>query len=71
VTNGKFEYTFDPAAIHNIAQTYDTTNNVSGKPELGDVVHFTFFSQEKAPDGKAYYSFVRLIIRGNTINYTR
>jgi hypothetical protein len=71
VTNGKFEYTFDPAAIHNIAQTYDTTNNVSGKPELGDVVHFTFFSQEKAPDGKAYWSFVRLIIRGNTINYTR
>jgi len=71
VTNGKFEYTFDPATIHNIARTYDTTNQRTGKPELGDVVHFTFFSQERAPDGKAYWSFVRLIIRGNTVHYTR
>lgn len=71
VNNGKFEYNFDPTAIHNGAQTYDTTNNRTGKPELGDVVHFTFFSQEKAPDGKAYWSFVRLIIRGNTVHYTR
>jgi hypothetical protein len=69
VTNGKFEYTFDPAAIHNIAQTYDTKNNVSGKPELGDVVHFTFFSEETVP--AMYHSFVRLIIRGNTVHYTR
>jgi hypothetical protein len=30
-----------------------------------------FFSQEPAQDGRAYYSFVRLIIRGNTIHYTR
>jgi hypothetical protein len=71
VTNGKFEYTFDPAALHSVARTYDTTNQRTGKPELGDVVHFTFFSQEKASDGKAYWSFVRLIIRGNTVNYTR
>jgi hypothetical protein len=71
VTNGKFEYTFDPAALHSVARTYDTTNQRTGKPELADVVHFTFFSQEKASDGKAYWSFVRLIIRGNTVNYTR
>ncbi|MCX7840880.1 MAG: hypothetical protein N2559_15705, partial [Anaerolineae bacterium] len=71
VTNGKFEYTFDPAAIRQCVQTYDTTNQVSGKPELGDVVHLTFFSQEKASDGKAYWSFVRLIIRGNTVHYAR
>ena len=71
VTNGKFEVGFDPAALHKLAATYDTTNQVNGKPELADVVHYTFFSQERAPDGKAYYSFVRLIIRGNTIHYTR
>jgi hypothetical protein len=71
VTNGKFELTFDPNALHQLAPTYDTTNQNSGKPELADVVQITFFSQERAPDGKAYYSFVRLIIRGNTVHYTR
>jgi hypothetical protein len=38
---------------------------------LGDVVHFTFFSQERATDGRAFWSFRRLIIRGNTVHYTR
>lgn len=71
VTGGKFELVFDPAAIQKRAQTYDTINKNSGKPELGDVAHFTFFSQEKAADGQAYWSFVRLIIRGNTVHYTR
>jgi len=69
VTNGKFEFVFDPAALHQLAPTYDTTNNVTGKPELGDVVHLTFFSEETSPT--VYHSFVRLIIRGNTVNYTR
>ncbi|MBI5300688.1 MAG: hypothetical protein HY868_01020 [Chloroflexi bacterium] len=69
VTNGKFELVFDPAALNKIAQTYDVVNKNSGKPELGDVVHFTFFSEETSPT--VYHSFVRLIIRGNTINYTR
>lgn len=69
VSNGKFEFTFDPAALRQIAQTYDTKNNLTGKPELSDVVHLTFFSEETAPT--VYHSFVRLIIRGNTINYAR
>ncbi|MBM3128314.1 MAG: hypothetical protein FJ009_06715 [Chloroflexi bacterium] len=71
VTNGKFEYTFDPAAINRTTPTYDTINVVNKKPELGDVVHFTFFSQEKSSSGAPYHAFVRLIIRGNTVNYTR
>ena len=71
VTNGKFEYTFDPNAINKTTPTYDTINVTTKLPELGDVVHFTFFSQEKAADGKTYWSFVRLIIRGNTVHYTR
>jgi hypothetical protein len=71
VTNGRFSYTFDPSVIRRTAPTYDTVNVVTNAPELGDVVHFTFFSQERANDGNAYWSFVRLIIRGNTIQYTR
>lgn len=71
VNNGKFSYAFDPAAINLRTPTYDTVNSVSKKPELGDVVHFTFFSPETTVDGKTYWSFVRLIIRGNTIHYAR
>jgi hypothetical protein len=69
VNNGKFEFTFDPAALHNLAQTYDVKNQRSGKAELADVVHLTFFSKETLPT--TYHSFVRLIIRGSTVNYTR
>jgi hypothetical protein len=71
VVNGKFEYFFEPNALHNIAETYDTNNTNSGKPELSDVVHLTFFSKETTPTGTQYHSFVRLIIRGNTVNYTK
>jgi hypothetical protein len=44
-------------------------NQTSGKPELSHVVHVTFFSRETAPT--TYHSFVRLIIRGNAVHYTR
>ena len=69
VSNGKFEFTFDPAALRNIAQTYDTQNKVTGKAELSDVVHLTFFAQETAP--VTYHTFTRLIIRGNAVYYAR
>jgi hypothetical protein len=71
VTAGKFSCTFDPAAIRRTNPTYDTNNVTTGAAELGDVVHYTFFSQEKGADGKAWWSFVRLIIRGNTVHYAR
>lgn len=71
VTNGKFGYTFDPNAINQKAPTYDTVNVVTKVPELGDVVHFTFFAEERGSDGQPHWSFVRLIIRGNTVHYTR
>jgi hypothetical protein len=60
-----------PGAINQTAATYDTVNLATKRPELGDVVHFTFFAQERAADGRAYWMFVRLIIRGNTVHYTR
>ena len=69
--DGKFEYFFDPALFHNSTPTYDITNLVSGKPEIFDVVHLTFFSQEVTPNGVPYHSFVRLIIRGTRVIYAR
>jgi hypothetical protein len=36
VTNGQFDYYFSPTVTHAKASTYDTTNRVSGIPELGD-----------------------------------
>ncbi len=71
VTGGNFEYVFDPEELHSIAQTYDIRNTNTGIPALGDVVHLTFFSEETTAKGAVYHSFVRLIIRGNTVNYTK
>ena len=68
---GRFRFFFDPAAINTTTPTYDTVNLVNGKPEIGDVVHLTFFSEEKTPAGAVYHSFVRLIIRGNKVLYVR
>ncbi len=68
---GTFRYFFDPAAINKATPTYDTTNLVSGKPELGDVVHLTFFSKEQTPAGETYHAVQRLIIRGNKVLYVR
>lgn len=67
VVNGQFDYYFNPSELHNRAQTYDVTNRVTGKPELGDVVHLTFFSKEK--DGN--HSFIRVIVRGNQVRVAR
>lgn len=71
VTGGRFHYVFDPAAINRTTPTYDTINATTKLPELGDVVHLTFFAPEKMSDGKVVWSFVRLIIRGSTVHYTR
>jgi hypothetical protein len=71
VANGQFDYYFSPTAMHAKAETYDTTNRVSGKPELGDVIHLTLFSQEKTADGLTYHSFARVVLRGNQVRVTR
>jgi len=68
---GKFEYVFDPAAINKKIPSYDILNLVNGKPELGKVVHLTFFAREKTPQGVFFHSFARVILRGNKVFYTR
>jgi len=67
VSQGKFQYLFDPAAINRNVPTYDTKNLVTGKPEIMDVVQLTFFAKEVAADGGSYHAFIRLIIRGTTV----
>jgi hypothetical protein len=67
VTNGQFDYYFNPPDLHNRAQTYDTVNRTTGKPQLGDVVHLSLFSAEKTPSGQTYHSFQRVIVRGNQV----
>lgn len=71
VKDGKFEYFFNPTEITKRFPTYDTANRASGKPEVRDVVHLTFFTREKTDKGDIYHSFVRLIIRGNVIYYLK
>jgi hypothetical protein len=71
VTRGQFNYYFNPADLHNRAQTYDVTDRTTGKPVLGDVVHLTLFSTEKTPDGQTYHSFQRVIVRGNQVRVAK
>jgi hypothetical protein len=71
VSGGRFEYHLVPQIINHRTPTYDIFNRRTGAPDLKDVIHLTFFSKEAAPDGKNWHSFVRLIIRGNRVLYTR
>ena len=65
VNNGTFQYTFDPQRMADKIKTYDIVNLVNGKPEIGRVVHLTFFSEEQGPNG-TYHSFARVVLRGTT-----
>lgn len=71
VNGGKFEYRFDPVATNQATPTYDITNLKTGRPEIFDVVHLTFFSKEQAPGGGSYHSYTRVIIRGTRVLYIR
>ena len=71
VVGGKFTFRFDPAAVNRAIPTYDTVNLVNNRPEIGDVVHLTFFAEERLPGGADYHDFARLILRGNRVIYAR
>jgi hypothetical protein len=70
VNNGTFQYTFDPQRMADKIKTYDIVNLVNGKPEIGRVVHLTFFSEEQGLDG-TYHSFARVVLRGTTAIYVK
>ena len=68
--NGTFRYNFDPQKMADKIQTYDIINIVNGKPQIGRVVHLTFFSEEQGSN-EPYCSFVRIILRGTTAIYVK
>lgn len=70
VKDGRFTYHFDPARMAERIKTYDITNLLTGKPEIGRIVHLTFFSEEKGASGP-YHSFARVILRGNKAIYVK
>jgi len=65
VRNGKFQYGFDPVAVNQKVPLYDITSITTGKPQLGRVIHLTFFSEEKA-GASAYFDVTRVLLRGTT-----
>jgi hypothetical protein len=71
VTNGTFRYFFDPQRMADKIQTYDIINIANGVPQIGDVVHLTFFSEEQGPNGTVYHSFCRVVLRGTTAVYIK
>lgn len=70
VSNSQFNYKFDPKKLANKIQAYDIVNLASGKPEIGRVVHLTFFAKEVGSSG-SYHSFGRVILRGTTAIYVK
>ena len=66
VRNGKFQYVFDPVAVHRKVPLYDITSITTGKPQIGRVIHLTFFAEEQA-GGATYFDVTRVILRGTTV----
>jgi hypothetical protein len=64
VTNGRFEYLVNPKKFTQSTNTYDTENRVSGRAEIGDVLHITLFTREQGPDGAVAHRFARVLVRG-------
>ncbi len=70
VSNDKFIYMFDPKKMAQKISTYDIMNLESGEPEIGRIVHLTFFSEENGVNGP-YHSFARVILRGTEAIYLK
>jgi Zn-dependent metalloprotease len=65
VNGGKFQYAFNPVAVHAKVPLYDIASITTGKPQIGRVIHLTFFSEEKAAGG-TFFDVTRVILRGTT-----
>jgi Zn-dependent metalloprotease len=66
VHGGAFQYIFDPAAVHKKVPLYDIVSITTGNPQIGRVVHLTFFSEEKSASGGSFFDMARVILRGTT-----
>jgi len=67
VIDGKFSYHFDPVAVNKRIPIYDIENRRAGRPEVGRVVHLSFFAEEHPPEGTPFHDFARLILRGTRV----
>jgi hypothetical protein len=66
---GRFEYLFDPKAVHQRIPIYDIENHRNGQPQIGRIIHLTFFTKENT-NGVIGHSFCRVILRGTTAIYS-
>lgn len=71
VNGGRFQLVVDPVELNRTAPIYDIRSVTTGAPQIGRVLHLTFFAQEKAADGSRYWDFKRLVVRGTTAVWTR
>jgi len=67
VTNGAFQYVVDPVALNRRMPIYDIRSISSGEPEIGRVLHLTFFAEERPSNGTPYWDFRRIIVRGTKV----
>jgi hypothetical protein len=65
VENGAWSWSFDPKEIQKRAPIYETVNAETGKPELGRVVHVSFFAMKPVESGAALTYMRRVIVRGS------
>jgi Zn-dependent metalloprotease len=66
VQSGKFRYVFDPVAVHKKVPLYDIVSITTGAPQIGRVIHLTFFSEERSTAGASFFDVARVILRGTT-----
>ena len=67
VGGGRFQYVFDPVAVHAKVPLYDVTSITTGKPQIGRVIHLTFFAEEKNAAGASFFDVTRVLLRGTTV----
>ncbi len=65
VKGGRFSYAFSPAAVNAKVPIYDIRSITTGQPQLGRVLHLTFFAEEKSGGG-SFFDVARVILRGST-----
>ena len=56
--------------MHAKVPLYDIASITTGKPQIGRVIHLTFFSQESAPGG-TFFDVSRVVLRGTTLLASR
>ena len=70
VRGGRFSFVFNPSAVNAKVPLYDIRSITTGQPQLGRVLHLTFFAEERTSAG-SFFDVARVILRGTTAIATR